>query len=163
MTPTGELVRTTEGVDLVLTRAFDAPIGRVWTDIVDPGRTALWIGPWEDGPGPGRRARLRMAFEDGAPESTLRVDACEAPRHLSVTAEDEAGRWHVEIRLAPAAGGTELRFTHHLAADAPVGEIGPGWEYYLDRLSAAHHDATMPDFDDYYPSQKPYYEGQLVR
>jgi hypothetical protein len=33
----------------------------------------------------------------------------------------------------------------------------PGWEYYLDYLVASRNGTTMPDFNDYYPSQKAYY------
>jgi len=30
--------------------------------------------------------------------------------------------------------------------------MGPGWEYYLDRLAAAMHGNAMPDWDDYWPN-----------
>ncbi|NED64027.1 polyketide cyclase, partial [Streptomyces sp. SID10244] len=47
-----------------------------------------------------------------------------------------------------------------------IENTGPGWEYYLDRLSAAigGSDPDVIDFDDYYPSQRDYYlaVGQSV-
>ena len=38
-----------------------------------------------------------------------------------------------------------------------LGEIGPGWEYYLDQLVASKTGAALPDFNDYYPAQREYY------
>ena len=37
--------------------------------------------------------------------------------------------------------------------------VGPGWEYYLDMLVAAHGGQPLPSFDDYFPAQQGYYEG----
>jgi len=39
---------------------------------------------------------------------------------------------------------TRLRFVHHLDEEAKSEEVGPGWEYYLDRLVAAMNDNPMP-------------------
>ena len=61
--------------------------------------------------------------------------------------------------LSEVDGVTELRFTHHLDSTEGVGEIGPGWEYYLDLLVAAREGAPAVEFDDYYPAMKPYYDG----
>jgi hypothetical protein len=51
---------------------------------------------------------------------------------------------------------------HHLESTEGVGEVGPGWEYYLDLLVAARGSTPKPTFDDYYPSMKPYFEGQIA-
>ncbi|HEX5944940.1 MAG TPA: hypothetical protein VFY82_01625 [Acidimicrobiales bacterium] len=67
---------------------------------------------------------------------------------------------HLEAWLSEHDGTTELRFVHHLDADANAAEVGPGWEYYLDRLVASRAGAPPPDFDDYYPAQSAYYEQQ---
>jgi hypothetical protein len=53
-----------------------------------------------------------------------------------------------------------LRFTQHLTTTDAVGEVGPGWEYYLDALVAAREERPLPVFDDYYPAQKAYFEAQ---
>ena len=39
--------------------------------------------------------------------------------------------------------------------------VGPGWEYYLDRLVAAETggDVAAIDFDDYHPAQSDYYRA----
>ncbi len=40
-----------------------------------------------------------------------------------------------------------------------VGSVGPGWEYYLERLAAvvAGGDADACDFDEFYPALEPHY------
>ncbi|MGC5660236.1 SRPBCC family protein [Micromonospora sp. WMMD723] len=158
-TPTGRLFRTATGTDLVLVRTFRAPVTDVWASVTEPERTARWFGPWEGDAGPGRTIRLQMVFEDDAPWTELRIETCEPPRHLAVSAADGSGGWRIELLLTETAGRTELRFTHHLDSEEHVGEIGPGWEYYLDLLVAAGTDAPKAGFDDYYPAMKPYYEG----
>lgn len=54
---------------------------------------------------------------------------------------------------------TELTLMHHLDEGVNVGDVGPGWEYYLDMLAASREGLALPDFGDYYPVQKAYYEG----
>ena len=42
--------------------------------------------------------------------------------------------------------------------------VGPGWEYYLDRLVAAETGADVAaiDFDDYYPAQSDHYRAMFA-
>jgi hypothetical protein len=51
-----------------------------------------------------------------------------------------------------------MRFTHHLDEKTNVGDVGPGWEYYLDALIASRVSGAMPVWDDYYPAQKACYQ-----
>jgi uncharacterized protein YndB with AHSA1/START domain len=155
-TPTGRLF----GNDLVLTRTFRAPIADVWASLTDPERTARWFGPWEGDTGPGAKIRVQMVQEEGKPWMDLTIDACQAPKHLAISSQSEHGGWRMEMALSETAGVTELRFTHHLDSTDAVGEVGPGWEFYLDAMVAARDDAPMPDFNDYYPSQKDHFEAQ---
>ncbi|GIF20146.1 uncharacterized protein YndB with AHSA1/START domain [Actinoplanes tereljensis] len=152
MIPTGRLF----GNDLVLTRTFRAPIDDVWASITESERTARWFGPWEGDAGPGKTIKVQMVHEEGKPWMDMTIDACEPPRRLSMSAGQE---WRLDMVLSETAGVTELRFTHHLTAKDNVGEVGPGWEYYLDGLVAARDDQPHPSFDDYYPSMKEYYEA----
>jgi uncharacterized protein YndB with AHSA1/START domain len=158
-TPTGRLFGTPDGRDLVLTRTFPAPIRDVWASITESERTARWFASWRGDPGPGKTIRYTLEFEEGRPSGEMTIVACEAPHHLAVSTVDDFGTWHLEARLAEAGGVTTLTFTHHLAAGADVGSIGPGWEYYLDQLVASRDGGAAPDFDDYYPAQQAYYEG----
>ncbi|WP_158893329.1 SRPBCC family protein [Amycolatopsis anabasis] len=162
-TPTGRLLRTATGSDLVLTRTLRAPIEDVWASVTDPGRTARWFGPWKGDAKPGNTIQVQMAYEEQAPWCDLRIDSCEPPSHLAVSMSDDAGTWRMEVRLSETGGSTELRFVQHLESDAGVGEIGPGWEYYLDMLLASREGAALPDFGEYYPAQKAYFEGLAGR
>ncbi|GIM96213.1 SRPBCC family protein [Paractinoplanes toevensis] len=154
--PTGRLF----GDDLVLTRTFRAPIDDVWASLTEPDRTAHWFGPWEGDAGPGRMIKVQMVHEEGKPWMDMTIEACEPPRRLSVSNVNDYGSWHLELELTEAAGVTELRFTHHLTEKDNPGEVGPGWEYYLDGLVAARENRPHPSFDDYYPSMKEHFEAQ---
>ncbi|MBF6345791.1 SRPBCC family protein [Nocardia cyriacigeorgica] len=162
--PTGRLFPAPTGRDLVLTRSYRAPIEDVWASITESDRTARWFGPWQGEAGPGKTIKVQMAFEDEQPWMDMRIDTCEPPHRLGVSAEDEAGSWFLDVELTETDGTTELRFTHHLRSDDEVAQapqVGPGWEFYLDMLGAARANTAHPDFDDYYPAMKSYYEEQI--
>jgi uncharacterized protein YndB with AHSA1/START domain len=156
--PAGKLIATAEGLDLVVVRTFNAPIEDVWASITESERTARWWGPWKGEPGPGKTIRYKMAFEGEGPDSEMLIEACEPPVHLAVRGLGAYG-WRLEAHLSESNGITEMRFTHHLDEKTNVGDVGPGWEYYLDNLVASRDGTTMPDFNHYYPSQKAYYLG----
>ena len=155
-TPTGRLF----GNDLVLTRTFRAPLEDVWASLTEPARTARWFGPWEGDAAPGRTVKVQMALEEGKPWMDVTIDACEPPRRLALSTGEENDRWHLDMVLAETAGVTELRFTQHLTTTEGVAEIGAGWEFYLDALVAAREGAPAPDFGDYHPAMKEYFEAQ---
>jgi uncharacterized protein YndB with AHSA1/START domain len=155
-TPTGRLF----GHDLVLTRTFRAPIADVWAGLTEPDRTARWFGPWQGEAGAGHTIKVQMVHEEGRPWMDMTIDACSAPHHLALSAGDENDRWLLEMALTETAGVTELRFTQHLKNTDAVGEVGPGWEYYLDAMVAARDGEPLPTFDDYYPSLKEHFEAQ---
>lgn len=162
--PAGKVTRTAAGTfELVLTRTFGAPIAEVWASVTEPERTAEWIGPWRGDAGTGRTVELRMSFEEGADWSAVRIDRCEPPHVLRVTASG-AGQgedWLLEARLAESDGQTVLTFVH-LLDDVAVAEMsGPGWEYYLDLLVASRAGVPRPDWEDYFPAQAEYYSEQV--
>ena len=155
-TPTGRL----HGKDLVLTRTFHAPVTDVWASLTDPQRTARWYGPWRGDAAPGRTIQVQMVHEQGQPWTEMTIDACEAPHRLALSAVNEYGSWHLDMVLAENAGVTQLRFTQHMTDTDGVGEIGPGWEYYLDALAASRDGRPVPEFGDYYPAMKEHFEAQ---
>ncbi|MEU8663689.1 SRPBCC family protein [Actinoplanes philippinensis] len=157
-TPTGRLF----GDDLVLTREFRAPIDDVWASLTEPERTARWFGPWKGDAAPGNSVQVQMALEEGGPWMDMTIDACEPPRRLALSAVDEHGSWRLDLTLTETGGVTELRFTQHLTGAESVGEVGPGWEFYLDALVASREGRPLPDFGDYFPAQRAYYEAQQV-
>ncbi|MTD14418.1 ATPase [Nakamurella sp. YIM 132087] len=156
-TPTGRVI----GTDLVLTRQFAGPIEDVWASVTDPERTARWIGRWEGGTGAGSTGRLQLGFEESAPWSDFTITACEPPRHVAVATADDAGQWRLEITLEQQDTGTLLTFVHHLDDTDGVGDIGPGWEYYLDQLVASREGRPLPDFGDYHPAMSEHFAAQV--
>ena len=150
--PTGRL----RGNDLVLTRRFRASIEDVWTSITDPSSTARWFGRWEGKPGAGNEIKVQMGFEEGQPWLTKTIETCEAPRRLVLTSTGMFAS-RLELALKTTNDGCELEFIHHAVDRKKVGEMGPGWEYYLDNLVASRDGVPLPKFDAYYPSQKAYF------
>ena len=148
------------GTDLVLTRAFRAPIDDVWTSVTHPDSTARWFGRWEGQGGAGQDIRVQMGFEKGAPWMDAHIEACEAPRNFLVTTKMG---WRMELTLTQSGDTTTLEFVHHQINPKEVGEVGPGWEYYLDNLVAARANEPLPTFEMYYPSQKDYYLAQAPK
>jgi uncharacterized protein YndB with AHSA1/START domain len=157
--PTGRLVRTDDGRDLVLTRTFRADIDDVWASITESEWTARWFASWSGDCAAGATIRYRLSFEEGAPEGNMRIDACEPPHRLAVSTVDEFGTWRLEARLNQSGEITTLELIHHLEDETDVGSTGPGWEYYLDLLVASRDGTPRPEFDDYYPAQQAYYES----
>ncbi|PRI11661.1 SRPBCC family protein [Leucobacter massiliensis] len=160
---TGRLQRTERGVDLVLVRSLALPLDEAWAAITESEWTERWFGPWEGDARPGGSVRVRMRFEDHEPAIRIRIVACEAPYRLAVEAEEEVGGWKLELHLdEDGEEDSLLRFVHHLDAEglAGIGEIGPGWEYYLDLLVAATEDTERPGFDQYYPALREAYLSQ---
>lgn len=153
-TPTGRL----RGDDLVLTRTFRAPIDDVWTSITSSASTARWFGPWER-TDDDKKIRIQMAFEAGQPWLDGTIEHCEAPHHLAVRTKSAYGEKLLTLRLSDSGGTTTLEFVHHRVNKQAVGELGPGWEYYLDMLVASREGTAPPTFDAYYPAQKAYFSA----
>src|SRR5580698_6765352 len=126
--PTGHL----RGNDLILSRRFRASIEDVWTSITDPSSTARWFGRWEGKPGAGNEIRVQMAFEDGQPWLTKKIEACEAPHRLVLLSANSPYVSRLELHLKATSDGCELEFIQCGIDRAKAGEMGPGWEYYLD-------------------------------
>ena len=160
--PTGRVVPSPGGADLILTRTFRAAIDDVWRSITDPVRTARWFGRWESVAGPGMSVTLYMGFEKDAAPAQVLIETCRAPRELAVSMNDQYGDWRLSLSLDQTGEVTTLTFVHHLADTKSVGDIGPGWEYYLDMLVASRNGDPLPKFDDYYPAQRDYFVGQVA-
>lgn len=150
--PTGRL----RGNDLVLSRTFRASIDDVWTSVTSSESTARWFGPWERA-GEDKKIRIQMAFEEGKPWLDGTIEQCDAPHHLAVRTKSAYGEKLLSMTLRESAGTTTLEFVHHQVNRKAMGEVGPGWEYYLDMLVATREGTSLPKFDTYYPAQKDYF------
>ncbi|MGE0326814.1 MAG: SRPBCC family protein [Polyangiaceae bacterium] len=159
--PTGKVEKTPAGADLLIERRFKGTLEDVWESVTSSESTTRWIGPWRGEPGVGKTVVLTMTFEEGAPDCDYHIEACESPRHLAVRSDGQYGVF-LEVTLEElAAGEVLMRFVHHLDQPDMVGDYGPGWEYYLDRMVAARDGAPLPSFEEYYPGQKAYFADQL--
>ncbi len=155
---TGNVIPTVRGADLVLVRSLALSAEDAWGYLTDTTLTEQWFGPWEGDGRAGGSVRIRMRFEENEPAIRARILACEAPRHLALSTVDEYGSWELELFLEED-GDEEclLSFVHHLDDDSDVGDVGPGWEYYLDLLVAATEGTEQPSFDRYYPALREEY------
>lgn len=120
---------------LVLTRTFRAPIEDVWAAMTESSRLARWFASWSGDPSSGRVA-VTWVFEGDAPTEDYVIEVCEPPRRLRVHNDvpDPADVWTIDVGLDQAGGVTTLRFSQVLTDTSIVTDVGPGWEYYLDRL-----------------------------
>lgn len=159
---TGRVRKTAGGADLVVPRSLALTIEDAWAHISEPRLTEKWFGPWEGDARTGGAIRVRMRFEEGHPEMPMKVLACEAPRRLSLESVGEHGGWLIELQLEADGDDTLVSLIHHLGPDdlGGIGEIGPGWEFYMDLLVAATEDTEEPTFDMYYPALKEFYLAQ---
>ena len=134
---------------IVFTRTFTAPLADVWSACTEPQRMERWIGTWTGDPAAGEVA-FRMTSEgEDVPEEVFLVEACEPPRRFVLRSRDAATFssdgsgarviWQHTLELDESDGVTTLTFTQvvpdGVGADM-VGNVGPGWDYYLDRLVA---------------------------
>ncbi|MGX1768460.1 SRPBCC domain-containing protein [Dietzia sp. NPDC055343] len=147
----------TESGAVVFTRRLPISREQAWAAVTDPARTARWIGPWSGDPASGT-VELTMTVEGGSPTSTVEVRRCEEPVVLVVTTGP--GGWVLTVRVE----GDDDEAVISLEQDIPDAEsaasIGPGWDFYLDRLveAEAGRDPDALGFDpDYYPGLAGYY------
>ena len=124
---------------LVLDRTFEAPIESVWAAVTEPDRLARWIGTWTGDPASGQ-VDFRMLFEgEDAPDEVFSIDECDPPRRLATRHQIPGNDfvWRLELDLTERDGVTTLTFAQVMEDPEVAENVGPGWEYYLDRLVAA--------------------------
>ena len=161
--PTGTIDLVDDRLTLFITRTFRAPIDDVWASVTEPERLARWLGTWSGDPA-SRRVVFRMTFEgDGAGEEEMEIRECDPPRRLAITSHVGEQRWFLDLDLSETDGVTTLAFSQPDVDPEDALSVGPGWEYYLDRLVAAETggDVAAIDFErDYYPAMAEYYREQ---
>ena len=166
VTPNGRIERGSGGApQLVITRRFRAAIEDVWASVTEPIRLERWIGTYTGDPATGRIAFRMTAEAADAPEEEMEVLECDPPRLLVVRAQTPSGYWPMRIALTQHDDMTELTFTQTEVDPAEAESVGPGWEYYLDRLVAAVTGGEVGAIDwdrDYYPAMVEHYRSQLA-
>ena len=165
--PTGRREDRDGTTYIVFERTFRAPIADVWAAVTESDRLGRWIGIWSGDPASGSIAFRMTAEAEDAPEETIWIDECTAPTRLvmrSVRPDDKAKVWSWQLDLDESDGVTTLTFAQE-AVDVSLAEgVGPGWDYYLDRLVAAETggDLAAVDFDAYYPAFAAHYRAELA-
>lgn len=145
---------------VVFTRHFAAPIDDVWAAVTEPGRLAGWIGTWSGDPASGRIDFFMTAEGDDVAAEPYDIEMCDPPSELLITSAAADGEaWRLRLELVEQDGGTTLAFGQLLTDPEVAASVGPGWEYYLDRLVAAETggDVGVIDFDGYYPALSEHY------
>ena len=166
-TPTGTRVMRAGRSHLVLERTFTAPIEAVWAAVTEPARLARWIGTWEGDPASGE-VTFRMLFEgEDPPDEVFHIDVCEPPRRLATRHRipGDDFEWQLHLDLAERGGVTTLTFAQVMDDPEIAENVGPGWDYYLDRLVAteAGNDPAEVRWDDYYPTHADHYRSMFTR
>lgn len=159
-TPTGRLVPTDQGYNLTITKTLPVAVEHAWDYLTESQFTERWIGPWEGNGAVGETIKLYLGFEEGKPGFHVEILECQAPVRLRVKTLDDKLPWDLAVDLSGSEDQTQLHFTMYDADPTTIGEIGPGWEYYLDQLAAVIAGGPVPEFDDYYPTQRSYFENQ---
>ena len=162
-TPTGTIEQRDGKHVLVQTREFRAPIEDVWAAITESDRLARWIGSWEGDPESGS-VQFVMLFEEGHEGEKMTIRVCEPPHRLHVTSEVGDEVWLLDVDLTHADGVTTLTLAQPGVTAEQASGVGPGWDYYLDRLVDAETgaDPALRDFErDYYPATSAYYTEQF--
>lgn len=145
MSITGALDRG--GRDLVLTRTLAAPAERVWAHLCRSELLATWYGTVTGDPAAGS-VEVTMTAEPGdAVTAEYVIHACEPPRLLSVSSAAGEETWRLTLELTAVGAGTRVRLRHHDVPRAMLRDVGPGWEWYLDRLTGAVTGGRIPGLD----------------
>lgn len=120
-------------------RTYDHPADRVWQFVTDPDELAQWFPSRADmdlRPG----GTITFSGDPGMPESTGRVIAVDAPRHLSF--EWGGDELHFDLE-ALAEKRTRFTLTHVLSAENTAARNGAGWEVCLAALDAKARGARF--------------------
>ena len=149
MTITGTL--DTAGRDLVLTRVVAAPAARIWEHVSRSALLATWYGTYTGDPASGS-VQVTMTAEPGeASTSDYTIHACELGRLLTVSSSIGEDTWRLSLELAAADGtgseSTRVALRHHDVPLEMLQHVGPGWEWYLDRLIGAVTGGAVPGMD----------------
>ena len=161
--PTGRRESCNGTAYVVYTREFRAPVADVWAAVTEPERLVRWIGTWSGDPRSGHVDFKMTAEGEDVAVQIYRIDVCEPPRQLCVRSQipGDDWVWRLELDLAELDGVTTLTFAQVMDDPDVAENVGPGWDYYLDRLAAAESglDVATVVWDDYYPAQADHYRA----
>ena len=153
-------VRHIDGVPHVtITRRLAGSAEEAWTDLTDSDRLEQWIGRWEGDPASGHVQFFMTAEGQDVEPERYEILECDRPRRFAGDTSSEAGAWHLWFELFETDDATILTFGQRLDPGVDLSSMGPGWEYYLDRLVAMREgqDVNAIAWADYYPAMSEAY------
>lgn len=169
MTPTTPAPSGHRAADDTLTfrRVLPLALEEAWAAITDSDRTARWFGPWSGAEVPGP-ITVTMLSEDGAPAMPGEVTEVVSMDHYVLRTGPEESSWVITMSVeADDAEGdsTAVTLSQQVTDPEEAAMIGPGWDYYLDRLVAAEtgQDPDAITFEPaYIPGLCEHYRGLYV-
>lgn len=146
---------------VAFSRRFHAPIDAVWAAVTESDRLARWYGTWSGDPASGEIVvAMNSSGDEGS--SPARIRECTPPRALRLDLGDPDGNWwELDLELTETEDGTELTLIQDFADPTLIPMVGPGWDYYLDRLVAAETGGNPDELHferDYYPALAEHYQ-----
>lgn len=151
--PTGYLSTGVVGPELIIARRIPFVIDAVWNHLSDPELLNTWYGTYEGDPATG--SVVLTAQEAPDQPGDVQIQHCEAPNALAVVLQSPAGDWALSVTLSAEGDETDLEFRQRLDdLEHEAADLGPGWEYYIDRLIVALEggDPDSLQWDDYHPA-----------
>lgn len=158
--PTGTTADGPRGREVRLTRRWQVDPGTVWELVTVSERLEQWVGRWEGDPRSGQVELFMTAEGDDVEGAECTVVSCDPPRSVVLDTAVGDDSWHLSLTVDhDAPSGVTTLTLAQLLADGAMADIGPGWEYYLDRLAAVieGRDVHAVSFEDYHPSMSDYY------
>lgn len=146
---------------VVFPRRLPMSRDHAWAAVTDPARTARWIGSWSGDPASGT-VEMTMSAEEGSPAETVEVLRCEAPNLVVVRIGPDG--WVVTVRIEGDDDEVTISLEQDIADAESASDIGPGWDFYLDRLveAEAGRDPEALRFSpDYHPALADHYRALL--
>ncbi|GAB2600445.1 SRPBCC domain-containing protein [Pseudactinotalea suaedae] len=154
---TGFLRTTGDGLELVVRRTLLADPKDVWAWVTESDKLEQWIGRWQGEGGVGNVVELTMTAEASAQPERVTIIDCDPPKRLQVELLSEAGTWQLQVDVRPHGEETVVELNQLIEQGDDISSVGPGWEYYMDRLVAIRSGLAPAPFDDYYPALVGYY------
>ncbi|TFC47581.1 hypothetical protein E3T26_09245 [Cryobacterium sp. TMT1-21] len=139
---TGRFAHREDGLYLMFDRLFNSPIDDVWASLSRPGTLSAWIGTFTGSPETGA-VKFRLDEPDAEWEY-VSIRQCIPPKRFTVEIGDGDAARHLILHLVNSAGMTTLTFGQRLHSPAEAIDVGPHWDYYLDRLVASRAGKPMP-------------------
>ena len=152
--PLGRVLRSGDNARLEFRRDYPVPVDDLWAAVTESDRLARWIGTWTGRARVGATVQFQMRHEPEPcePESVT-ITECAPPHRLAVVWQVPGEKpWHVELTIAAGPGGSSLVFVQRLSDGISVSDVGAGWHWYLDRLTAVLGGGTPPEWAPYPPA-----------